>query len=395
VTAVVVDDGIERFSLVAGGPFNALLGRAGLIGDDGLPTPLAAIVLAMVAWLPPALFAAAQSVIDPSYAGWGFFADGTVYARYLLAVGFMVGTDRYADWRLTRLARYFRESTLLADESVSAFNSALRVADRRSSSTTAELVMLVVALIWSSLTIPYAVDVAQSSWEGRVVGGVGVLSWAGETARFVSNPLFLFLAFRWVWRFLVWTQLLFRISRLRLHLTPLHPDRAAGLGFLAIYPGIFNGFVFALSCVVASSMVKEIALAQHTPQAIWLALVVWLGICVALVIGPLLVFAWPLYQMRERALLEYGRLATQHHLAFHRKWVDEARNGEELMGSPDPSSASDLNATVAAVQELRFFPVDGMAMIQLVVAAGVPLLAVVATQVPVGDMLQWIVGKIL
>jgi hypothetical protein len=128
---------------------------------------------------------------------------------------------------------------------------------------------------------------------------------------------------------------------------------------------------------------------------VWLALAVWLGICLVLVLGPLLVFAWPLYLVRERALLEYGRLATQHHIAFHRKWIKESRNGEELMGSPDPSSASDINATVSAVQDLRFFPVDRVAVLQLVIAAGVPLLAVVATQIPVGDMVQWIVGKIL
>jgi len=101
----------------------------------------------------------------------------------------------------------------------------------------------------------------------------------------------------------------------------LHPDRAAGLGFLAIYPGIFNGLVFALSSVVASSMVKALAVEGHSPQTVWLALAVWLGICLVLVLGPLLVFAWPLYRVRERALLEYGRLATQHHIAFDRKWI--------------------------------------------------------------------------
>jgi hypothetical protein len=64
------------------------------------------------------------------------------------------------------------------------------------------------------------------------------------------------------------------------------------------------------------------------------------------------------------------------------------------MGSPDPSSASDINATVSAVQDLRFFPVDGLAVFQLVIAAGVPLLAVVATQVPIGDIFKWILGRI-
>jgi hypothetical protein len=107
------------------------------------------------------------------------------------------------------------------------------------------------------------------------------------------------------------------------------------------------------------------------------------------------VFVHPLYQARERALLEYGRLASQHHLAFHHKWIGEARNGEDLMGSADPSSASDLNASVQAVLEMRVVPIDRAAIAQLVVSAGVPLLAVVARQIPVAELAGWIVGTIL
>ena len=388
-------DRLERFSLVAGGPFYRVLDRLGLIGADRLPTPRAAINLALLAWLPPALLAIAQSLADSRYSGWGFFTDWTVHARYLVAIAVMVATDRYADGRLVTLARHFRDARLFSDEGLSAFRTALATADRRSSSTLAEGLILALALIWSSVTVPYAAALAGSTWEGTVVAGVAQLSWAGETARFVSNPLFLFLALRWFWWFIVWTALLYRISRLPLQLTPLHPDRAAGLGFLALFPGIFSGFAFALSCVVASSMVKDLALEQHDPKIVWFAIAGWLGMNLVLFLGPLLVFIRPLYELRERALLEYGRLAAQHHLAFHRKWVGEKRDGEELMGSPDPSSASDLNATVQAVQELRMFPVDRAAMMQLLIAAGIPMLAVVATQIPLVELMQWIFGKIL
>ncbi len=89
---------------------------------------------------------------------------------------------------------------------------------------------------------------------------------------------------------------------------------------------------------------------------------------VGLVLGPLLVFVRPLYELRERALIEYGRLASQHHLAFHRKWVVENRSDEDLVGSTDFSSAADLNATVEVVQQLRLIPVDFPAVLQLVAA---------------------------
>jgi hypothetical protein len=228
-----------------------------------------------------------------------------------------------------------------------------------------------------------------------MVGGRVVLSWAGQAARFLSNPLFLFLVLRWVWRFGVWTVLLFRISRLPLQLAPLHPDRSAGLGFLAIYPTIFNGFIVALSAVVASAMIRELGLAEHSTQTILFASAGWIVINLILFVGPLIVFVRPLYNARERALLEYGRAASQHHLAFHRKWIGATRNGEGLMGSPDASSVADLNDSIQPVLQMRVIPVDSTALAQVVVAAGLPLLAAVATQVPLADLVRWIVGTIL
>jgi len=50
-------DVTDRFSLVGGGPFDALLDRFGLIGEDQLPTWRAAVVMALLAWTPPAALA--------------------------------------------------------------------------------------------------------------------------------------------------------------------------------------------------------------------------------------------------------------------------------------------------------------------------------------------------
>jgi len=50
---------------------------------------------------------------------------------------------------------------------------------------------------------------------------------------------------------------------------------------------------------------------------------------------------------------------------------------------------------VEAVRGLRLVPVDRAALAQLVAAAGVPMLAVVATQIPLLDLVKWIVSTIL
>lgn len=388
-------DPVERFSLVQGGPFHAAMRRLRLVGADQLPTLRAAFGLALIAWLLPALAAIAQSLLHSGHPGWGFFTDGTVYTRYLIAIWAMIATERYADSRVIILTRQFREARLVRDEDLPMLARALGLADRRSSSWLAEGVILVFALIWPGLTAHYAVALAGTSWEGTAVGGQVTLSWAGEIARFLSTPLFLFLALRWLWRFLVWTGLLFRISRLPLQLTPLHPDRSGGLGFLAVFPGIFSGFIFALSCVVASAMVKELGLARHDPNVVWFAIAAWIAFNLILFLGPLLVFAGPLLAARERALLEYGRLANQHNLALHRKWIDGGKSGEELAGTSDLGMAANLNSAIQSIRAMQFVPVDRATVVQLVVAAGLPMLAVAAQLMPLAELAKWLLRKIL
>jgi len=384
-----------HFSLVLGGPFHRLLGHARLAGDDGLPTMRAGLVLAFLAWLPPALLAVTQTLIDPGFDGWGFFADWTVYTRYLVAITVMIATERYADGRIALLIRHFRDAHLVPGTSREGFANALARADRRSASAYAELVILIIALAWPGVVADFAVALAGVSWEGLLVGGEAHLSWAGAYARYVSTPIFVFLVLRWVWRFIVWTALLRAISRLSLRLTPLHPDRAAGLGFLAIFPSIFSGLVFALGCVVASSFLKDLGLEQHSAEVVWFAIAAWVVIVLLVFVGPLSLFTHPLYLAREKALLEYGRITSRHHLAFQRRWLDDDKDAEELLGEPDASSVSDLNASLQAIEGMRLLPVDRAALIQLLLAAGVPMLAVVASHLQALELLKVVVGSLL
>lgn len=377
-----------RFSLVAGGPFHALLGSVGLLAADQLPRARAAVVLVMIAWLPPAVLVAVLSAIDDGYAGWGYFTDPTAYSRYLVAITVMIATERYANRRILALVHHFRESGLLAHDQGSAFAALLDTADRRTSSTPIELVIAAVCLLLAGTSMSIAIDISGSSWGGARESGTVALSWAGNYARFVSTPLFQFLLLRWMWRFLAWTLLLCQIARLPLQLAPLHPDRAAGLGFLSIYPSIFSGFVFALSCVVASAFLRELDLEQLAADTVWFGLAGWIGIVLLIFLGPLTVFVRPLYLAREQALLSYGRIASQHHIAFHRKWIEPAMGGEDMLGSADPSSVSDLNASVQAVLDMRTIPVDRSAVVQLLIAAAVPLLTVVAALIPLRDLIR-------
>ncbi len=383
------------FSLVAGGPFYGILRRLGLVGADQLTTWRTATALALLAWLLPALLVVVQSLVDSGYRGWGYFTDLTVPARYLIAIWAMVATERYADSRFKILGRQFREAGLLARDSLPGYETALAVADRRSSSWVAEGIMLAAALVSSGSAIHLVITLTGSSWEGALVGGQVELSWGGAAARYLSNPLLLFLVLRWGWWFLVWAVLLFRISRLQLHLIPTHPDRAAGLGFLAIYPSVFSGFTFALSCVISASILKDLAVEQRAAEMVWYAVAGWLALNLIVFLGPLLVFSVPLHAARERALLEYGRMATRQHVSVHRKWTG---NAEDDGDRADPSalpSVSELNTNIQAIRDMGYTPINRAAVTQIIITAGLPFLLVVLKLVPLDNILKWALGKFL
>ncbi len=383
----------ERFSLVAGGLFHSALARAGLLEEDGLPSYTAAFGLALLAWVVPAVFAILQTLLSDRYSGWSYFEDPTVYCRYLIAIFIMIATERMADTRVILLTQQFRDAQLLDGANRSVFAVAVRRADERASSTRAELLILLLAFIWSVGTTRFASIAGTEHWEAAAAAeGLTVLSWAGDASAFSSNALFLFLFLRWSWRFYIWAALLRTASRLELQIMPLHPDRCGGLGFLSIFPGIFTGLILALSCVIAASFHKALPLISDAQQLVWLAVIVWLLLVSIIFLGPLLFFVKPLYLAREAGILEYGRLAHGHHLEFHRKWIAGRVPGREILGSNDPSSLSDLNGSVQMVHEMRSIPIDRPALVQMLGAAALPLLVMTALQMPVGELMKLILG---
>jgi hypothetical protein len=384
------------FSLVQGGPFHRLLGRLGLLGPDMLPTVRVVVVMAAVAWLPLALLVLAQSVLG-NRPGWDFFLDWTTYARYLIAIALMLATERHADGRIRLLLVNFRKSDLIATGSRAAFADAVAKADRHSASPVAEALILVLAVAWTTTVASYAISLAGSNWEGAVVDGRLALSWAGVYEVAVSSTLFLFLALRWVWRFAVWAVLLLSISRLDLRLVAHNPDRAAGLGFLALFPSIFTGFAFALGCVVAASILKDLQYETLPANTVWLAIAVWIVTCVVWLVGPLLVFVGPLNAAREKALVELSRFATLHHLSID-DWMNRAVGSEEDQRralAPDLSLVSTLDTLMQAVRQQGLFPVNGDSVKEVVLAAAIPMLPVVLTLVPFLELVKWLLRKVI
>ena len=382
------DDEGRRLSLIIGGPFHGFLQRLRLLGLDGLPGFRAAAILVAISWLLPASLAVIQSVLTGDRQPLGFFADPSATARFAVAVFALVFAERKADARITLVIDNFRTMRLVTGDDITRLTAILAAADRRTSSRIAEGAMLAVALALPAFIFHYTVTLDPAAWEGRLQGGGVVLSWAGQGARWISAPLFQFLLLRWLWRFAALTWLMFQLS-------VLHPDRTGGLSFLALYPTVFNGLLFGVGSALAASFIRDLSAESIAVETVQFAVAAWIGFVLVLVIGPLAAFVPCLSALKSNAIVRFGHLATEFHQALERKWLGSGTTAGDLLSTNDASTAADLNAAVASIWDMRVIPVDRGTVLSVALAAGIPMLAVLATQMPLKELARSLVSAVL
>jgi hypothetical protein len=392
----MADEVPGSYSLLIGGPFWRLQKRLGLLGPDRLPTVKTAVLFAAVAWLPPALLALLQGVaLSETLGGRAFLHDFGAYARFIIAIMMFVVTERFADNRDAALLRQVNDAGLVPPEEQAGFTALLQRADQRTNSARGEALMLCVSYAVSVASLFLQVTELRDSWIGTLVDGRIRISSAGWWALLVSMPLFWFLALRWLWRFVVLTLLLLDMARLRLRLAATHPDRSGGIGFLGQYPTLFVGVAFALSCVAASAALREILFAGQDLLSIVAPFLLWVALVLIILVGPLTVFVPALLRLKRHALLEYGAFAFEHNRSFETKWIRREPDGRDALGTPDISSLSDLTAVVQSIRAMRVFPVGTETLVPLLIATALPWLAVVATSVPLAELLKTVVKALL
>jgi hypothetical protein len=121
----------------------------------------------------------------------------------------------------------------------------------------------------------------------------------------------------------------------------------------------------------------------------------WVLFAVVLMVGPLLVFMPCLGALKDDAIVRYGRLAGELQRAFEQRWLTGETGGEQLLGSSDASAAADANTVVGSIWSLRTVPIELPTVISVALAAGIPMLAVLATQMPVEELVRTLLGALL
>ncbi|HEV2667737.1 MAG TPA: hypothetical protein VG324_22670 [Blastocatellia bacterium] len=387
-------------SLMRSGPFHRFQQTLHLEDPLNPRTARRALLFALVSWLPMVALAAVQGLAVNADPRRSLLLDLTVYARFLVAVPFFILGESVADRRYSMIVNYLLCSGIVTGTERQAYDELLSSTRRLRDSRAAEILWVVLAYVGAFLSVLfYHAKSEQSTWLVDGAAGSIPLSWAGCWYAAVSLPLFQFLLYRSVWSWLIWVRFLWRMSRLRLRLTPTHPDLVGGLNILGDSPYAIAVFVFAIGAVLSAALIMQISYEGASVVIYHNVFIVYLLLATMISFGPLLVFIGKLDRLRQRGLRDYGTLANRHAQLFDEKWIIGAGVTEDIveipLGSPDTSSISGLKSSYETVKRMRFFPFGLRALLVLAAAALIPMVPLMLMEFPLQKILKTIAGFVL
>ncbi len=382
------------FSLVLGGPIFQLLRRSHL-SDDALGLlKQRIIVISFFCWLPLLMLSALEGKLTGGIVAVPFLLDVEVHVRFLIVIPLLIAAELVVHQRMRFVVKQFLERKLIPEAAMTRFEAAIASVFRLRNSATAEVLLFAfvyvvgILIIWRHYT---ALDAA--TWYATPSRDGTKLSLAGTWFGYISLPIFQFLLCRWYFRLFIWVRFLWQTSRIELSLVPTHPDRVGGLGFLSVNVYAFIPLLVAHGALLAGYLGNRIYHLEAKLPDFMLEIVVFVAFLMCIVLGPLLVFAPQLAQVKRMGLREYGRLAESYVREFDAKWLrGGAPAGERLIGSGDIQSLADLSNSFEVVRTMRAIPFTKETIVQLAVVAVAPVAPLLLTVVPLEDLLKKLFG---
>lgn len=384
--------------LFAGGPLPGLLSRVKVLRAGWPQRVRRAEFAVLLSWLPLAILTIAEGSFLSLRGEGSFLFDISVHARLLLALPLLIVAEGLVAPRLGSIVRHFIDVGFIVAAQRDRFDAAVSSTRRLAASAPVEigtiaLAYLLVAVMIFSMPLQH-----MPPW---ILGsGVARFSWAGWWHMLISLPALLIVIIGLMARWCLWVRLLWLISRLDLALIPAHPDRAAGLRFVSYSVRAYAPHAMAVGVIVAGAMANQVLYENASPLAYLHLVAALLVFVLALVGGPLLLFAPKQLASWQRGIFEYGALAAGVGREFEYKWLhrpDRHRPDSpdsEALGCPDFSATTDLYAVVSNVYTMRLTLFEMKSLLLIAIATMLPFIPVMLLAVPLDRVLS-VLGKLL
>jgi hypothetical protein len=338
------------------------------------------VVLVTVAWLPLVVLGFVSEIFfghrDP------VLHDLSPHVRLLVAAPIFLILDAAFPRGIKLVLNQLVTQSFVPPSSMPRFDRIMRRASRMSSSSLPELVLAGLSLTFAVAALFGVVPMSGVARQAR-------LSVTQVWYALTDWPLFQFLLWRALWRWVVWVAILAGLARLDLDLVPSHPDRRGGIAFLRLPSlGYCTLLLFAVSSVVCAEWhgtfaVKEASLATFMPLLLLFAV---LAGTIALV--PLLLFVPKLLVSRVLGQQEFSGLAAHYGRRFRRRWL-RGDDPDEVLGTHDTAPLAELTTSYQdAVDRFRAFLFYRRDVFMLLGATLLPLIPLVLASVPREEWLK-------
>jgi hypothetical protein len=320
------------FSLFEGDLVNRGFDAIGLRSRRGIDLMLRSLLLMGTTWGVVAVAALLSTQVRGVPASENFFKDFAAYLQFIIGLPLFVVAERIVSEHTREAANYFLVSGVVSSADIPLVEALHRQIERLRKSTVPDALCIILAYSLALATIgPKTTSICPSwhttpnpEWNATAeqvrqeqraacsellrqrqaeaaardaIQGAAKepaaepkrypshLNLAGWLEMLVALPLLNYWWLRWIWKIILWSWYLWRMSRRQLVLTATHPDATGGIGFISDVQTKFGFVILAYGVSnIASSVSYQVGV-EHAP---WSLYTVWCPLLIFVVASPAL-----------------------------------------------------------------------------------------------------------
>jgi hypothetical protein len=317
-----------------------------------------------------------------------FLYDFAAHGQFFIAIPAFLIAEPFMDAKMRAAVRALVDTRIIAgDDDRDRFSRIVRASMNARRWWIVDLSLLIFVYVSTWGWMAEELTNGSGSWHARMIGGREVVTLAGWWVWFAAVPAWFYLCARFAYKILLWSILLGRASRIRLHLLATHPDGAGGVSFLGTVQKGFGIVIFAIGAAIACTVSYKIVV-EGAPTGTWATDGPWLAyILIAPVafLAPLVMFTGQMYEAKNRDTSRYRAAAMHMARAFDERWIDDRqfRTDEGFIGNADIQAYANMAATYKDVAAMRVVPFDLGTARRLIVSAATPMLPLLVSRYPI------------
>lgn len=346
-------------------------------------------------WLPLLILTLINNTAINSDINISFLKDFEAYTKFLIGLPALFIADNFIKYQISNAQIHFVESGIISGNNEGLYETYLKKYRSLEKSEFAQVLIFILAFIIIYLLRSLASYYGKAtSW--KTDSGTESFTAAGYWYTFISLPLLKYFTLRLVWKFLLWSWFLRKLSKMDLNLVAIDPDRSGGLGFLGTVQISFGILGFAQSAFLSSEIANKVMFSGVPLEEFKIYFII-IPVITIIYLTPLFFFYKVLSALKLNGIMIFGALSHKYSLNFNDKWVKgiDFEEKEPLLGSADIQSLADIGTSFEVVETMRTLPFSLRNTSTMLILIALPLLPLLTLKYDIMVILEAIAGFIL